>query len=480
MARRVMRKVLRVVSFSLIVSHISILFPLNIAYCQEASSGELIIESLEFREVDIKDVLRQLAKQYNLNIVFSEKVSGLVTVQLSNVNIAEALDSIITVNGFAYTKKDNVFKVTTPDEAEREGKQTKLFRLNNASALTLRESLTKVLSPDGSIEADSRSNSLVITDTLSVINKVEEIIPSLDNPTPQVLIEAKLIETSLTKSDKLGIDWTTTLSASGAKRPTTLPFTAKGDRKWMENVFPPDPASSSDFPTGHPFAFPTAVKGDFTLGALDASSLKAVLDVIMSRTDTKLIANPRVVAINNQKALIHVGRNVPIPTFERNDSTGKMEITGWSDDKKVGVQLEVTPQISPDGHIKLILKPEVSSIVSTVKVGSDDANVITATRTVETEVMIRDGQTVVIGGLIKDDSFTKISKIPILGHIPLVGLLFTRKEVGSTSSPTEKTDLLIFVTARIIKDTDEPLLAYESNLITAVPHPFKLEMRPVQ
>lgn len=474
-----MRKRFWIAGFSLIVSLI-LFFPFNLAYSQDASPEAQIIESLEFREVDIKDVLRQLSKQYNLNIVFSEKVAGMVTVQLSNVSIAQAIDSIITINGFAYTKKDNVIKVTTPEEAEREGKQTKLFRLNNASALTLKASLAKVLSPDGAIEADSRSNALVVTDTLSVINKIEEIIPALDNPTPQVLIEAKLIETSLTKSDKLGIDWTTTLSATGAKRPTTLPFAPKGDRSWMENVFPPDPASGTDFPTGHPFAFPTAVKGDFTLGTLDATSLKAVLDVIMSRTDTKLIANPRVVAINNQKALIHVGRNVPIPTFERNESTGKMEITGWSDDKKVGVQLDVTPQISPDGHIKLILKPEVSSIVSTVKIGTDDANVITATRTVETEVMIRDGQTVVIGGLIKDDSFTKISKIPFLGNIPLIGLLFTRKEVGSTSSPTEKTDLLIFVTARIIKDTDDPLLAYESNLVTAVPHPFKLEMRAVQ
>ena len=439
-----------------------------------------VIESLEFREVDIKDVLRQLSKQYNLNIVFSEKVIGLITVQLNNVTLDEALDAIITINGFTYTKKDNVIKVATPEEAEREGKQTKLFKLNNADALKLKETITKVLSAEGSLEADSRSNSLVVTDTLSVINKIEQIIPVLDSLTPQVLIEAKLIETSLTKADKLGIDWVTTLSASGSKRPTTLPFSPKGDRGWMENVFPPDPASGSDFPTGHPFSFPTAVKGDFTLGTLDASSLKAVLDVLMSRTNTKLIANPRVVAINNQKALIHVGRNVPVATFERNETTGKMEITGWGNEKKVGVKLEVTPQISPDGHIKLILKPEVSSIIDFVKIAGENASPITSTRTVETEVIIRDGQTVVIGGLVKNDSFVKINKIPILGDIPLLGFIFTRKEVGSSSSPTEKTDLLIFVTARIIKDTDEPLLAYESNLITSLPHPFKLEMRVVK
>ena len=458
----------------------ALLLPAAFTHSQQATGEDNIIESLEFRELDIKDVLRQLSKQYNLNIVFSEKVSGLVTVQLSNVSIEEALDSIITVNGFVYAKKDNVIKVTTPDEAEREGKQTKLFRLNNADAMTLKGTLSKVLTPDGSIEADSRSNSIIVTDILSVINKVAEILPTLDGLTLQVLIETKLIETSLTRSDKLGIDWTTTLSASGAKRPMTLPFSPKGDRGWMENVFPPNPASGSDFPTGHPYGFPTAVKGDFTLGPLDSSSLKLILDFLKNRNDTKLIANPRVVTLNNQKALIHVGKDVPIPVYERNDTTGKMEITGWSEDKKVGVELEVTPQISPDGHIKLKLKPAVSSISDFIKIEGEDAAPITSTRTVETEVLIRDGQTVVIGGLVKDESFTKVSKVPFLGDIPLLGFFFSRKEVGSSSNPQEKTDLLIFVTARIIKDTDEQLLAYESNIVTSPARPLKMDLRAIK
>jgi type IV pilus assembly protein PilQ len=475
-----MRKRLVKVNFFLLIISLISFSPLELTYPQAPSPEAQMIESLEFREVDIKDVLRQLSKQYNLNIVFSEKVAGLVTVQLSNVTVAEAMDSIITVNGFAYTRKDDIIKVTSLEEAQAEGKQTKLFRLNNADATKLKESLAKVLSPDGSIEADGRSNSLIVTDTLSVINKIEEAMPHLDSLTAQVLIETKLIETSLTKTDKLGIDWTTTLSATGSKRPTTLPFPPKGDRSWMENVFPPNPATSPDFPSGHPFAFPIAVKGDFTLGTLDATSLRAIFDVLKSRTNTRLIANPRIVTLNNQKALIHVGRNVPIPTYERNETTGKMEIIGWEEPEKVGVQLEVTPQISPDGHIKLKLRPEVSSIVDFIKIGGENAAPITATRTVETEVLMQDGQTVVIGGLIKDESFTKISKIPILGDIPLLGFFFTRKELGSSTNPTEKTDLLIFVTATIIKDTDEPLLAHESNLIVSMPRPFKLEMRPVK
>ena len=455
-----------------------VFFLAEFVYPQTHSDSE-IIESLEFREVDIKDVLRQLAKQYNLNIVFSEAVKGLVTVQLSNVSIEQALDSVITVNGFAYTKKENVYKVTTPEEAEREGKQTRLFKLNNADAVKLKETLKKVLTPDGSIEADSRSNSIVVTDALSVINKIEGMMPQLDEITPQVLIEAKLIETSLTDTEKLGIDWTTTISATGSKRPTTLPFEPKGGGEWMKNVFPSPISTTANFPSGYPYSFPYAVEANFAFGTLDFSKLQIIFDFLKTRSNTKLIANPRIVTLNNQKATINVGKAIPIATYERNDTTGKWEITGWEDEKEmVGVNLEVTPQVSPDGRIKLKLKPEVSSIYDWIT--DEDGNKqrpITSTRVAETEVQIKDGQTVVIGGLIKNKEDTRIKKVPILGDIPFLGFLFTRKEVGTTEEPREKTDLLIFVTARIIKDTNEPLLAWESNLITSPPRPFKLEMR---
>lgn len=163
-----MRKNLKISSFSIIIPLI-LFSPLKVIYPQVPAEKQ-VIESLEFREVDIKDVLRQLAKQYGLNIVFSEKVTGLITVQLNKVSLEEALDSIISVNGFVYNKRGEVIKVTTPEEAEQEGKQTRLFKLNNADALKLKETLAKVLTADGSIEADSRSNSIVVTDSLSVIN----------------------------------------------------------------------------------------------------------------------------------------------------------------------------------------------------------------------------------------------------------------------------------------------------------------------
>jgi len=125
-----------------------------------------------------------------------------------------------------------------------------------------------------------------------------------------------------------------------------------------------------------------------------------ILNFLRSRTNTKLIASPRIVTVNNQKAKINVGQAIPIATYERDTNTGNWEITGW-ETQNVGVNLEVTPQISPDGHIKLQLKPEVSNILSYIGSG-ENQRPITSCRTAETEVVVRDGETVVIGGLVKE------------------------------------------------------------------------------
>jgi type II secretory pathway component GspD/PulD (secretin) len=381
------------------------------------------------------------------------------------------------VSGFTYVRTDGIIKVMSPAEALAEQKQTKVITLKNASASDLKESLKGLLSPQGSIEVDNRSNSLIITDTPRTIQIIEARTPSLDQITPQILIEAKMIETALSKEEKLGIDWTTTISASGSKRPTTLPFEPKGEAKWMKNIFPPVSSTDANFPTI--YGFPYAVRGDFTFGTLDFSSLKMIFDFLKQRKNTKLIANPRIVTLNNQKATINVGKVLSLPTYERSETTGKMEIIGWQE-KNVGVSLEVTPRVSPDGRIKLKIRPEVSSLIgyASTREGVNEGP-ITSTRSAETEVQIKDGQTVVIGGLIKDESLLTIKKIPILGDIPLLGFLFTRKVVGSNGSPTERTDLLIFVTARTIKETVEPLLAYETGLTTS-PRPFKLEERKLK
>lgn len=468
-----MKKRLLILTYCVISSLVS---PIKFSYPQEVKEIQ-IIESLEFREVDIKDVLRQLAKQFGLNIVFSKEVEGLITVQLSNVTLDEALDAIITVNGFVYIKKEDIIKVITPEAAEKLERQTKLFKLKNADAVLLKETLSKILSPTGTIEADGRSNSLIVTDTLSVINKIQRMIPSLDEIPGQVLIEAKIIETSLSETEKLGIDWSTTITARGARRPTTAPFKAKSHMGMEE--FLPLSEPTTDFPHhAFPYGFPYAIRTDFTFGILDFTSLAAIFDFLKTRHKTKLIASPRVLTLNNQKATIHVGKSIPIAVYELDPETGEWRITGWGEEpQKVGISLEVTPLISPDGYIRLRLKPEISDIFDWIEEEGKKLQAITSTRTAETEVWIKDGETVVIGGLLKDKSITKIKKIPILGDIPLIRLLFTRKEIGTEEEPQEQSDLLVFITATIVKEREPSLVTLVDKNLS---RPFKLELRDVE
>ena len=448
-----------------------------------------VIEYLEFREVDIKDVLRQLAKQYDLNIVFSESVKGPVTVQLHNITIEEALDVIVTANGYVYTKKGNIYKVTTPEEAEKEVVQTKVFKLSNADASKLKETLKKVLSSQGSIEADTRSNSLIVTDIPSVLAKIEGMISKLDEPTLQVLIEAKFIETSLGTTEKLGIDWSMTASVSGSARPTTLPFEPKGEKKWMKNIFPlaKPPAKDEEgeeeegeFPSGYSYSFPYISASNFTFGTLDFTQYQAVLNFLKTKTKSRLISSPRVVTMDNKQAEIYIGKTRPIPQFEYNDETGNYQITGF-EEKIEGVILTATPQISKvkDGYyIKLKLKPKVTNYVDKVTFGALGFDYpVMSERYADTEVVIKSGQTIVIGGLIETKKTKSIHKIPLLGDIPLLGFFFTHRSI----EPNEKSELLIFVTARVIEEKKGgKLLAYKSEITISPPRPFKLKFKKVK
>ncbi|MBU1133972.1 MAG: secretin and TonB N-terminal domain-containing protein [Candidatus Omnitrophica bacterium] len=455
---------------------------------KENGGDSPIIEYLEFRGVDIKDVLRQLAKQYDLNIVFSKSVEGPITIQLQNVTIEAALDAIVTINGFVYSKRGNVIRVATPQEAEKfaplekeegglpveevkkEPKQIKHFRLNNADASQLKGILKTFLSSDGSMQVDTRTNSLIINDTFRAITRIEKMLPNLDESTPQVLIETKFIETVLDETEKMGINWTMQVTAQGASRKTTLPFEPGGGGKWMKNVFPSTDPTATDFPD--PYGFPYTSSGNFTFGTLDFTQFKMALELLKSRNDTKLISAPRIVTLDKKEAEIHVGDTVPIPLFSRDSDTGRYNITGYQSEE-MGVTLTVTPQTNSQGQIRLKLRPKVSN--QTGWEGPPEARrPVTSERSAQTEVTIKDGQTIVIGGLVRNETTHSISKVPFLGDIPLLGSLFRHREI----TPNKKTDLLIFVTAHIVKENktvEQPVVELAENL-----RPFKLELRDIK
>ncbi|MDO8581116.1 MAG: secretin N-terminal domain-containing protein, partial [Candidatus Omnitrophota bacterium] len=192
--------------------------------------------SLDFREADIKNVLQILGFKSGVNIVAGPEVTGLVTIQLTDVPWQQALEVILQTYGYAYEKKGNIIIVTTVELLkkrredamllmEQEPLETKIFTLNFGRASNVIDSVGKMKSDRGSINFDERTNALIVTDTASRLELITQVVEKLDSTTPQVLIEAKIIEKKFTDAENLGIDWLTQVTATGGKRPMTWPFT---------------------------------------------------------------------------------------------------------------------------------------------------------------------------------------------------------------------------------------------------------------
>lgn len=426
--------------------------------------------SVDFKEAEIGSVLRVLSAKSGVNIVAGKDVVGPVTIRLVDVPWEKALDVILRTYGYAYEKEGNIIRVTTVENLAKEELATEVFSLNYAKAEEVSTSIEEMLTERGKVKFDERTNLVIITDIPTNIYKIGQVIKNLDSQTPQVEIEAKIVETTLGKDERLGINWQTQISASGAKRPTTVPFRRWGPRGRQYPV--PEYTASinettglteieSDFAfkgdlvynPGDPFnfsAFPMS-PGDlgteayFNFGTLDFTGLQATMEFLFSRSDTEVLSNPSVTTLSNQEAKITVGTKWPVAQYAYSEETNAWHISGW-EYIEYGILLNVTPVINKDEYITLKVKPEVSDAEGTINFGGAEVPII-ATKEAEASVMIRDGETLVIGGLIKDRIVNTRRKIPILGDIPILSLLFSKNE-----KEIEKRELLIFITPRIVRE----------------------------
>jgi len=391
--------------------------------------------TLDFRDADIRNVLRILAYKSGINIVPGPAVTGLVTIQLTDVPWQLALDVILENYGYSYEKKGNIIMVTTIENlmqrrenaqalAEQEPLETKHFVLNFAKASKVAESINKLKTSRGTVHYDQRTNTIIVRDTVSNIPLITDIVSSLDATTPQVLIESKIIETTLSKSEKLGVDWIAKAEISGSKRPTVYPFTPSSENKYLVDDIP-------------------ATTTGFSYGTLDFSTTSIVLEMLKSRTDTNILSNPRIVVLNNQTAKISVGSQYPLPTYTYNEEQARLQVSGW-EYMDIGVIFSVTPQVNNAGFITLDIEPRITDILDFVEVEGTSLPRL-SNESVSTKVMIKDGDTLVIAGLIKDKVIELKKKLPILGDIPILGLIFTK-----TEKTISKTDLIIFLTPHII------------------------------
>ncbi len=411
--------------------------------------------TVDFKDADVHDVLKIISYKSGVNIVAGRDVSGTVTIRLVNVPWEQALDVILKTYGFVYEREGDVIRVTTLENLGKEELSTQIYILNYADAEEVSEAIKEIVTDRGKVRFDERTNQVVVTDVPTNLYKISKVIERLDRKTAQVMIEAKLIETVLDKDERLGIQWTLGAQATGSARPLTAPFVF-GNTGGItgKKYFPKVDTTTDDFTESVDNGFPYAVKSDFTFGTLSFAQLQTVLEIFKRRAETKILSNPRITTLNNQEAVIGVTETFNIPTYEVDSDTGRLVVSGY-DEKDIGIMLTVTPHVNPEGQIVVQLHPVVSSLYGwdefTTGTGTIEAPRF-STRESTTQVMVKDGETIVIGGLIKEETSDVVRKVPILGDIPLLKYFFrkTEKEVDTT-------DLMIFVTVRLLNSENEDL-----------------------
>lgn len=378
--------------------------------------------TIDYRDAELSGVLRSLSYSYNLNLVTSSDIKGKVTVSLKDVTVDEVLESILTANGLTYSRRGNIVYINPGSEGA--AMTPSPIRLKYLKAVDAQNLLRKVLSPKGDIKVDEVSNTLVITDFPGNIDRIKELLKELDTAPQQVLIEAKIVDITSKDLNNLGVTWSADYKPIGATkglfgRSTGLQEEAKGTLAL--------PGTSSSL-SGGQFKIDT-----LTFKGL---SITATLDALIQDQKAHLLASPSIAALNNQEARIVIGEKVPYK--ERTQTTtGTTETTKFID---VGTTLRVTPSINADGYITMRVHPEVSSVSALL-----DAGPRITTREADTTVRIKQGETIVIAGLIKQENNRTKSGIPILGQLPVLDLVF-----GSRSKDQTQTELAVFITPRIL------------------------------
>jgi len=375
--------------------------------------GDRVI-SLDFEGADIKTVLRAFSEVGGVNIVATKKVEGKLTVRMQNVPWRRALLTILEANGLAAVEEDGIIKVMTLQELEEMNKsmalETRIFRIKYAKADKLEPVLATMISSRGRIKVETRTNSLVITDIPSNLDKVADLIDKLDKPTPQVLIQAKMVELDYTATRELGINW----QAGNLNDPRTSTHVG------AEVVAPA-----------------TSPAGALIFGKiLPDVNINAILSALEDMNKADILSQPSILVADNEEALILSGKKIPIVT---RDFAGNQIIQFYD----VALKLTVTPHISPDGKIMMELHPEISDIAGEA---AGAAGPVISAQEAKTKLTVNDGETVVIGGIIRDTKEKVRRGIPLLSKIPFLGNFFSY-----TKDKVTKVELMIFVTPKIVE-----------------------------
>lgn len=415
-------------------------------------------------DVPLTDAIRNLARQSSLNFQFDPRVTTSnqpnVSIRFENVSAAEALNAVLENYSLALVKdsKSKIARVTIKDPKAEDPLVARIVQLKYSDPSNLVSVIKTTLSGRSSVVPDPRTSQIIINTTEKELDGAMNLIKTLDTATKQVLIEAKLIETSKNPSSIKGIDWTGTAERqkiSFGNNLQTAPVVA-------------GVSVNRPLATSAPKIIMDTAKGFNPATAfLDADGVSAVMSFLNKDSDTEVVATPRAVTLDNQTATLSVTRAFPI--FQVTPGSANSPAGASVTYTNLGAILTVTPRIAADNNVALKVSPEVSNIddvdTQTLNGEINTANIY-AIRRIDTSVMIPSGNTLVMGGMVNDTKTKAFTKVPILGDIPFVGLAFRheRKE-------RNKQNLLIFITPTIVDDGD-----YQANTSGRV----FLQSRPVE
>lgn len=402
--------------------------------------------SLDFKDVPVSDVLRLVAEVSNLNVVAGDEVKGKVTIRMMDVPWDQALDVILMTKGLGFLRVGNVIRIAPNDvlkaEAEvrlqerrnREKMEdliVKIHPVNYADVAEAGALVERLLTERGSVNQDQRTSTLIIKDIPSVVQEAIELVNAIDTQTPQVLIEAKIVEANLDFVRELGSEWSIgTQPYADAFDPSSGHNPNLGGKNFMPHgnnaLAFANPING--IPTG------TAALSAFLLD--DKLNLEVTLKAREAAGESKTVSSPRIVTMDNRKALIEQGVSIPFQTFEQGDA--KLEFVD------AVLSLTVTPHITSDQSI-------IMDLELTRNAPSDTPNATGSPsirkNVAKTETLVRDGQTLVLGGIYTVEKSDTKKAVPYLSRIPILGGAFQSKSVRD-----ERKELLMFVTPRIVKD----------------------------
>jgi len=438
-----------------------------------------VLPLVQFEDSPLVDVIKAMARQASLNVIFDPKVTALgpdnksqyppVSIRLENVTAANVLEAVLNNNNLRLEKdpKTKISRVTIKDPAAAEPLVTKIYQLKYSYPSNLVSVIRPIVTARSQIVPDTRTSQLIVVATEKELLDVDNLIEKLDTATKQVLIEARIIETTKSPSSMRGINWaqtfagqefrfgngvttgTTTTEAPGA--PTTATTTLPGGRTITTTSGGTSSQTVLDTAIGVGGLSVDTARGFSPKTAfLNADGVRAVLSWFNQDTDSELIATPRTVTADNSPATISVAREIPIYSFTTGGSlSGPTVSVSYTN---LGTMLTVTPRISANNSIALRVVPEVSDVESVdrklINSSVFEANIFII-RKAETQVLVPTGNTLVMAGLIKDNFNHVRTKVPVLGDLPGLGYAFR-----SNSKDRRKANLIIFVTPTIVTDED--------------------------